>query len=135
MGDGPPACLGGHGRDVLVHRSAPGDDGRAGWRGGRERPAFRTVGLPGARLRGRARAVGHGTGEDRSWGWPAAAAPVRGWLRRIVMVADRVLAVLAAVAAQLGTEFVPSSPTADPVAAVAELLGALSVAMARRLCL
>ena len=58
---------------------------------------------------------------------------VRGWLRRIVMVADRVLAVLAAVAAQLGTEFVPSSPTADPVAAVAELLGALSVAMARRL--
>ena len=58
---------------------------------------------------------------------------VRGWLRRIVTVADRVLAVLAAVAAQLGTEFVPPSPTADRVAAVAELLGALSVAMARRL--
>ncbi|MGH3503419.1 MAG: helix-turn-helix domain-containing protein [Nocardioidaceae bacterium] len=58
---------------------------------------------------------------------------VRGWLRRIVMVADRVMAVLAAAAAQLGVEFVPPSATADPVAAVAELLGALSAAVARRL--
>lgn len=61
------------------------------------------------------------------------AGTVRGWLRRIVQVAGRVLAVLAAAAAQLGTEFVAPAPTADPVAAVAELLGALSAAMARRL--
>lgn len=61
------------------------------------------------------------------------ASTVRGWLRRIVAVAARILAVLAAVAAQLGTEFVAPVPTSDPVAAVAELLGALSAAMARRL--
>ena len=58
---------------------------------------------------------------------------VRGWLRRIVSVAERVLAVLAVAAAQLGSEFVPPPPTADPVAAVVEMLGALSAAMARRL--
>jgi hypothetical protein len=58
---------------------------------------------------------------------------VRGWLRRIVSVADRVLAVLAAAAAQLGVEFVVPAPTADPVAAVVEMLGALAAAMARRL--
>ena len=61
------------------------------------------------------------------------ASTVRGWLRRIVTVADRVLAVLAAAAAQLGVEFMAPSPTADPVAAVAEMVGALSAAMARRL--
>ncbi|MDZ7576958.1 MAG: hypothetical protein U0904_02090 [Candidatus Nanopelagicales bacterium] len=61
------------------------------------------------------------------------ASTVRGWLRRIVAVAARVLAVLAAAAAQLGTEFVAPVPTSDPVSAVAELLGALSAAMARRL--
>jgi hypothetical protein len=61
------------------------------------------------------------------------ASTVRGWLRRIVVVAQRVLAVFAAVAAQLGTEFTPPAPTADPVAAVVELLGALSSAVARRL--
>ena len=58
---------------------------------------------------------------------------VRGWLRRIVSVAEEVLAVLGAAAAQLGAEFVPPAPTADPVAAVVEMLGALSAAMARRL--
>ncbi|HEX5882308.1 MAG TPA: helix-turn-helix domain-containing protein [Actinomycetota bacterium] len=58
---------------------------------------------------------------------------VRGWLRRIVSVAERVLAVLAAAAAELGTEFTASAPTADPVAAVVEMLGALSAAVARRL--
>lgn len=58
---------------------------------------------------------------------------VRGWLRRIASVADRVLAVLAAVAAQLGTEFAAPAPTADRFAAVVEMLGALSAAMARRL--
>jgi hypothetical protein len=61
------------------------------------------------------------------------ASTVRGWLRRIVAVAQRVLAVFAAAAAQLGTEFAPPAPTADPVAAVVELLGALAAAVARRL--
>lgn len=61
------------------------------------------------------------------------ASTVRGWLRRIAAVAKRVLAVLAAAAARLGTEFVAPAPTADPVSAVVELLGALSSAMARRL--
>lgn len=75
VGDGPPACLGGHGRAVLVHRSAPGDDGRAGRRSGRERLALGAVGLPSRRLRGRARAVGLGSGTDRSWGWSVTAAP------------------------------------------------------------
>jgi len=58
---------------------------------------------------------------------------VRGWLRRIVSVAERVLAVLAATAAELGVEFAAPAPTTDPVAAVVEMLGALSAAMARRL--
>jgi hypothetical protein len=58
---------------------------------------------------------------------------VRGWLRRVVTVAERVLAVLAAAAAQLGCEFTAPAPTVDPVSAVVEILGALSAAMARRL--
>jgi len=58
---------------------------------------------------------------------------VRGWLRRVVVVAERVLAVLAVAAAQLGSEFAPPAPTADPVAAVVEMVGALASAMARRL--
>ena len=58
---------------------------------------------------------------------------VRGWLRRLAGVAQRVLAILAVSAAQLGTEFVPPAPTADPVAAVVEMLGALAAAVARRL--
>jgi len=61
------------------------------------------------------------------------ASTVRGWQRRIVAVAQRVLAVFAALAAQLGTDFAPPAPTPDPVAAVVELLGALSSAVARRL--
>lgn len=58
---------------------------------------------------------------------------VRGWLRRIARVAERVLAVLAAAAAQLGVEFAVPAPTAGPVAAVVEMLGALAAAMARAL--
>lgn len=58
---------------------------------------------------------------------------VRGWLRRITSVAERVLAILAAAAAELGVEFAAPAPTADPVAAVVEMLGALAAAMARRL--
>lgn len=61
------------------------------------------------------------------------ASTVRGWLRRIASVADRVLAVLADAAAQLGADFTPPAPTADPVAAVVEMLGALAASMARRL--
>jgi len=58
---------------------------------------------------------------------------VRGWLRRIVVVAERVLAVLAAAAAQLGVEFEGPAATADLVAAVVEMLGVLAAGMARRL--
>jgi hypothetical protein len=61
------------------------------------------------------------------------ASTVRGWLRRIVTVAGRVPAVLAAAAAQLGTEFTAPAPRAGPVAAVVEMLGALASAVARRL--
>ena len=61
------------------------------------------------------------------------ASTVRGWLRRIVSVADRVLAVLADAAAQLGAQFTPPAQTTDPVAAVVEMLGALAASMARRL--
>lgn len=61
------------------------------------------------------------------------ASTVRGWSRRIGQVADRVLAVLAAVAAELGTEFVAPAPTGDRVGAVVELVGALARAAGRRL--
>ncbi len=61
------------------------------------------------------------------------ASTVRGWLRRIVSVAERVLAVCAAAAGEVGVEFVPPAPTAEPVAAVVELIGALARAVARRL--
>ena len=62
-----------------------------------------------------------------------AASTVRGWLRRIVSVADRVLGVLAVAAAQMGGEFTPPAPTSGPVAAVAEMVGVLAAAVARRL--
>lgn len=84
----------------------------------------------GAALLAKTTGVGHRP-IARLLGVPAST--VRGWLRRIVKVAQRVLAVFAAVAAQLGTEFTPPAATADPVAAVVELLGALSAAAARRL--
>lgn len=58
---------------------------------------------------------------------------VRGWLRRIASVAERVLAVLAEAAAQLGVEFSTPAPTTGQVAAVVEMLGALAASMARRL--
>lgn len=58
---------------------------------------------------------------------------VRGWLRRIATVAERVLAVLAVTAAELGTEFAAPAPTAEPVAAVVELLGVLARSVALRL--
>lgn len=84
----------------------------------------------GAALLAKARGAGHRP-IAALLGVPAST--VRGWLRRIVAVAQRVLAVFAAAAAQLGTEFTPPAATADPVAAVVELLGALSAAVARRL--
>jgi hypothetical protein len=58
---------------------------------------------------------------------------VRGWLARLARVADRVLAVCAAVAAGFGAGFVPPAPTAGPVAAVVEMLGGLGRAAGRRL--
>jgi hypothetical protein len=61
------------------------------------------------------------------------ATTVRGWLRRIGQVAARVLAVLAAAAAEFGAEFVAPAATTDPVGAVVELVGALARAAARRL--
>ena len=54
------------------------------------------------------------------------ASTVRGWLRRITAVADRVLAVLAAAAAELGVDFLPPAQAAGPVGAVEELVGALA---------
>jgi hypothetical protein len=61
------------------------------------------------------------------------ASTVRGWLRRITVVADRVLAVLAASAAELGVDFTPQAVTAGPVGAVVELVGALARGAALRL--
>jgi hypothetical protein len=61
------------------------------------------------------------------------ASTVRGWLRRVGRVADRVLAVLGAAVAGFGTEFVPPAPVAGPVAAVVEMCGALGRAVGRRL--
>jgi hypothetical protein len=58
---------------------------------------------------------------------------VRDWLRRIVAVAARVLAVLAAAAAGLGTEFSAPGVTGGPAQAVVELLGSLAASVARRL--
>ena len=58
---------------------------------------------------------------------------VRGWLRRINMVAATVLAVVATTAARPGTDFVAPAVTAGPVQAVVELLGGLAASAARRL--
>jgi hypothetical protein len=58
---------------------------------------------------------------------------VRGWLARAARVAERVLAVCAAVAAGLGVAFCPPGPAAGPVAAVVEMLGALGRAAGLRL--
>jgi hypothetical protein len=58
---------------------------------------------------------------------------VRGWLRRMERVAARVLAVFAAAAAELGTEFAAPAPATGPTGVVVELVGALARAVARRL--
>ena len=84
----------------------------------------------GVALLGKAGGIGH---RRIAVGLDVPASTVRGWLRRVVRVADRVLAVLAAAAALLGTEFRPPAGTAGPVAAVVEMLGALASAVARRL--
>ena len=89
-----------------------------------------TVTVIGAALLAKASGVGH---RPIAVLLKVPSSTVRGWLRRIAMVAERVLAVLAAAAAQLGVEFAVPAPTADPVAAVVEMLGALSAGMARRL--
>ncbi len=84
----------------------------------------------GAALLAKAAGAGH---RRIAAGLDLPASTVRGWLRRIASVAERVLAVLAAAAAELGVEFVAPAPTAEPAAAVAELVGALARAVARRL--
>ena len=84
----------------------------------------------GAALLAKAAGAGH---RRIASGLDLPASTVRGWLRRITSVAERVLAVLAAAAAELGVEFVAPAPTAEPAAAVAELVGALARAVARRL--
>jgi hypothetical protein len=62
-----------------------------------------------------------------------AASTVRGWLRRVVLVADRVLAVFAVAAAGFGTEFFVPAAHPDRVGAVVEMVGALGRAAGRRL--
>lgn len=84
----------------------------------------------GAALLARAGGAGHRRVAELV-GLPAST--VRGWLRRISVVADRVLAVLAVVAAELGVEFEPPAPTAGQVGAVVELVGGLARAAALRL--
>jgi hypothetical protein len=54
-------------------------------------------------------------------------------LRRIVTVAARVLAVVAAAAGGLGTDFAAPAVTTGPAGAVVELLGAVAGSVARRL--
>ncbi|MGH3828689.1 MAG: hypothetical protein ACRDQX_16190 [Pseudonocardiaceae bacterium] len=61
------------------------------------------------------------------------ASTVRGWLRRIGVGADPVLAALGVLGAELGGEFVAPAPTGGPVAAAVELVGALAGVVARRL--
>ena len=58
-----------------MHWSAPGDDGRAGYRGGRVRLGRWAVGLSGDRVRGGARAVGLGTEAAGSGGGSVASPP------------------------------------------------------------
>jgi hypothetical protein len=58
---------------------------------------------------------------------------VRGWVRRVRRVADRVLGVLGVAAGGFGTVFVPPAPAAGPVGAVVEMVGALGRAAGRLL--
>jgi hypothetical protein len=88
------------------------------------------VSVVGAALLANAGGCGH---RRIAVGLDVPASTVRGWLRRIVAVADPVLAVLAVAAAELGTEFGAPAATAGPVAAVVELLGSVASAVARRL--
>ena len=126
-------------------RSVRGLAGRLRPRRGRCRGCRRTqVLLPASVLGRRADAVtvigagllarAGGAGHRRvaaELGRPAST--VRGWVRRVVSVAEGVLAVFGAVAAELGAEFVAPAPTVDPVAAVVEMVGALARAVGRRL--
>lgn len=88
------------------------------------------VGVIGAGLLAAAGGAGHRQAAQEV-GRPAST--VRGWLRRISGVADRVLAVLGVAAAGFGTEFVPPAPAPGRVGAVVEMLGALGRAVGLRL--
>jgi hypothetical protein len=92
-----------------------------------------TVTVIGAALLAKASGLGHRP-IARDLG--VAESTVRDWLRRIVTVADRVLAVLASVAAGLGTAFTAPAVTAGTaglVGMVVELLGVLAASVAREL--
>jgi hypothetical protein len=88
------------------------------------------VTVVGAGLLAKAGGLGH---RRVAGGVGRPASTVRGWLRRAGRVAGRVLAVLGAVAAELGVEFVPPAPAGDAVASVVEAVGALARAVGRRL--
>lgn len=61
------------------------------------------------------------------------ASTVRGWLRRMAVVAGRVRSVLGGLAAELGAEFIAQGPAGGPVAEVVALVGALAAGVTRRL--
>ena len=86
-----------------------------------------TITVIGAALLAKAAGAGH---RSIAAGLGRPASTVRGWLRRLVAVADRVLAVLGVIAAEFGTLFVPPAPTGSPLGAVVELVGALARAAA-----
>lgn len=89
-----------------------------------------TVGVIGAALLAKAGGAGHrrvAAVLDRPAG------TVRGWLRRIRQVADRVRALFGELAAELGGEFVVPEPAGSPVGDVVAFIGAVAAAAARRL--
>lgn len=61
------------------------------------------------------------------------ASTVRGWLRRMGRIAERVRAALGMVAGELGAEFTVPEPTGTPIGDVVALLGAVAAAATRRL--
>ena len=88
------------------------------------------VAVIGAALLAKAGGLGHRR-VAAAVGRPAST--VRGWLRRMGQVADRVLGVLAEVAAELGAGFVPPAPAATALGRVVEMVGALARGLGRRL--
>jgi hypothetical protein len=84
----------------------------------------------GAALLGKAEGAGH---RRAAAGLGRPASTVRGWLRRLTRVADRVRAALLGLAAELGAEFVVAYPAGSVIADVVALVGAVAAAAVRRL--